>query len=75
VSAKHKSSKCPCGRGTVVLRGVCNTCYQRVYRLVREGELTWGKAAKLGLVKPSRTKRGDRRHFKVSDLPRPYAQR
>lgn len=75
--SKHKPAPCPCGRGKVYIRGRCQTCYQRVYRLIVTGELTWRQAERRGIVLKASGKMancGARRRVTAESLGSPYAK-
>jgi hypothetical protein len=77
VSDRHKKQPCPCGSGAIALRGVCQTCYQRVYRLVQRGDLTWRQAERRGIVLPATGRHanaGMRPRYTAQTLERPYAR-
>lgn len=77
MSKKHTTLPCPCGRAKVYIRGRCQTCYQRVYRLVQSGSMTWAQAERRGIVLKAAGKRansGDRRHVTAESLGSPYAK-
>jgi hypothetical protein len=77
LSHKHKPTPCPCGKGKVYIRGRCQTCYARVYRLVRDGSLTWRQAERRGIVLKAKGKMancGDRKHVTPELLGNPYAK-
>lgn len=79
MSHKHKRKPCPCGNGkSIYIRGVCQQCYTRVYRMVQAGDLTWKQAERKGMVlKPSGKLANCGRHRLVtaSTLGSPYAKR